>query len=192
MQASRECYLCRIGATFGDGAGSDAGSGIIAKTAKTRMTRGLGHDVDRRPRVGGDSVRAVNGGVNHFRERRRLTRLKKCGSGRPSRRVSSTHGCRAILKLSARSAWRRTRGGGVRTPRRLPRTWDVGRPVSPLERGRWGNFARMLMWCRRNPVVAGTTGLAATALVTVAAVSLIYADQRAKASSNIVRLANSL
>jgi serine/threonine protein kinase len=46
------------------------------------------------------------------------------------------------------------------------------RRISPVE--------RLARWCRRNPVVAGLTGLAALALAVVAVLSLLYAAQQTK------------
>jgi hypothetical protein len=57
----------------------------------------------------------------------------------------------------------------------------VARPVSPLERT-W-------RWCRRNPVVAGSLGAAAAALVAVAGLALLYAHRQARDAAQIRRLA---
>jgi eukaryotic-like serine/threonine-protein kinase len=57
----------------------------------------------------------------------------------------------------------------------------VARPVSSLERG-W-------RWCRRNPVVAGSLGAAAAALLAVAGLSLLYAHRQARDAASIRRLA---
>jgi WD40 repeat protein len=51
----------------------------------------------------------------------------------------------------------------------------VARPVGPLERG-W-------RWCRKNPVVAGSLGAAAAALVAVAWLALLHADRQARFAS---------
>jgi len=53
--------------------------------------------------------------------------------------------------------------------------WLAGEPIvaRPV-----GNAARLWMWCRRNPFVAGAAGLVATALVVVAVLSLLYADEQ--------------
>jgi WD40 repeat protein/tRNA A-37 threonylcarbamoyl transferase component Bud32 len=57
----------------------------------------------------------------------------------------------------------------------------VARPVSSLERT-W-------RWCRRNPVVAGSLGAAAAALVAVAGLSLLYAHRQALDAESIRQLA---
>jgi len=57
----------------------------------------------------------------------------------------------------------------------------VARPVGSLERG-W-------RWCRRNPVVAGSLGAAAAALVAVAGLSLLYAHRQARDAESIRQLA---
>jgi eukaryotic-like serine/threonine-protein kinase len=46
-----------------------------------------------------------------------------------------------------------------------------------------GNAARFWMWCRRNPVVAGAAGSVAAALVVVAVLSLLYADEQNRRAS---------
>jgi serine/threonine protein kinase len=46
------------------------------------------------------------------------------------------------------------------------------RRISPVE--------RLARWCRRNPWLAGSLGVAASALVAVAALSLLYADRQAR------------
>jgi WD40 repeat protein len=43
-----------------------------------------------------------------------------------------------------------------------------------------GNTARLWMWCRRNPALAGTVGLLIMALVAVAVLSLLSADRQAR------------
>jgi eukaryotic-like serine/threonine-protein kinase len=55
--------------------------------------------------------------------------------------------------------------------------WLAGKPIMarPV-----GNAARFWMWCRRNPVVAGTAGLVAGALVVIAVLSLLYARQQTR------------
>ena len=55
----------------------------------------------------------------------------------------------------------------------------VARPVGSLERG-W-------RWCRRNPVVAGSLGAAAAALLAVAGLSLLYANRQARDAAQIRR-----
>jgi len=74
--------------------------------------------------------------------------------------------------------------------------WLAGEPIAarPV-----GNAARLWMWCRRNPALAGAAGLAAAALVVVAVLSLLYADrqgrhaaEQAKATTKITRLAQNL
>jgi len=53
--------------------------------------------------------------------------------------------------------------------------WLAGEPIAARPVGR---TVRLGMWCRRNPVVAVATGLVATALVVVAALSLLYARKQ--------------
>jgi WD40 repeat protein/tetratricopeptide (TPR) repeat protein/tRNA A-37 threonylcarbamoyl transferase component Bud32 len=54
------------------------------------------------------------------------------------------------------------------------------RPVGRLERG-W-------RWCRRNPALAATTGLAAAALVAVTVLSAVFAANQAKANRDLARV----
>src|SRR5262249_58217691 len=44
-------------------------------------------------------------------------------------------------------------------------------------------------WCRRNPVVAGSLGTAAAALVAVAGLSLLYANRQARDAAQIKQMA---
>jgi len=55
------------------------------------------------------------------------------------------------------------------------RRWLAGEPIfaRPVS-----NAARLWMWCRRNPIVAGATSLVAASLVVVAVLSLLYAGQQ--------------
>ena len=55
--------------------------------------------------------------------------------------------------------------------------WLGGEPIAarPV-----GNAARVWMWCRRNPVLAGAAGLVAASLVVVAVLSVLYARQQAR------------
>jgi WD40 repeat protein len=53
--------------------------------------------------------------------------------------------------------------------------WLAGEPI---EARPVGNTARFWMWCRRNPMLAGTSGLVVASLVAVALVSLLYARQQ--------------
>ncbi len=74
--------------------------------------------------------------------------------------------------------------------------WLSGEPIlaRPV-----GNAARLWMWCRRNPAVAGATAVAASALIVVAVLSLLFAGQQkrhateqTKAKNEISGLANNL
>src|SRR5262249_38632654 len=53
------------------------------------------------------------------------------------------------------------------------------RRISPVE--------RLARWCRRNPWLAGSLGVAASALVAVAALSLLYADRQARHAAEQAR-----
>ena len=61
----------------------------------------------------------------------------------------------------------------------LPRSYVAGWPASRSRRGRWGNAARVRMWCLRNPVLAWSGGLVAASLLAVVVLSLLYADRQA-------------
>lgn len=60
----------------------------------------------------------------------------------------------------------------------------TARRASAAERG-W-------RWCRRNPGVAASVGSAALALVTAAALAMLYADGQTKATARITRMAREL
>jgi WD40 repeat protein/tetratricopeptide (TPR) repeat protein len=55
--------------------------------------------------------------------------------------------------------------------------WLAGEPIAarPVRK-----MARMWMWCRRNPIIAGAAGLVAAALLAVAVLSLLYADRQSR------------
>jgi tetratricopeptide (TPR) repeat protein len=53
--------------------------------------------------------------------------------------------------------------------------WLAGEPI---EARPVGSTARFWMWCRRNPIAAGASGLMAASLVAVATLSLLYARQQ--------------
>ena len=59
--------------------------------------------------------------------------------------------------------------------------WIVGEPITarPV-----GNAASFWMWCRRNPIVAGASGLVAVALVVVTVLALLYADRKARLATS--------
>ena len=65
--------------------------------------------------------------------------------------------------------------------------WIGGKPIAARPAG---NAARVWMWCRRNPVAAGGAGLAATALVVVAMLSLLYAREQARLAQTQTLYAN--
>jgi WD40 repeat protein/tetratricopeptide (TPR) repeat protein len=62
------------------------------------------------------------------------------------------------------------------------RHWLAGEPIAarPV-----GNFARFLLWSRRNPAVAGAAGLVVAALMVVAVLSLLYADRQARLARTV-------
>jgi tetratricopeptide (TPR) repeat protein len=60
--------------------------------------------------------------------------------------------------------------------------WLAGKPIAARPAG---NAARLGMWCRRNPLLAGAVGLAASALIATALLSLVYARQQARAAARI-------
>ncbi len=69
----------------------------------------------------------------------------------------------------------------------------------PIRARRVSAVERLARWCRRNPAIAGSIGVAAAALVGVAVLSLLYADRQArhaaaqaKANERISRLASDL
>jgi WD40 repeat protein/serine/threonine protein kinase/tetratricopeptide (TPR) repeat protein len=69
----------------------------------------------------------------------------------------------------------------------------------PIQARRVSAAERLVRWCRRNPVIAGSMGLAALALVAVAVMALVHANRQARhaaeqadANRQIARLANNL
>ncbi len=62
----------------------------------------------------------------------------------------------------------------------------------PIRARRVSSAERLARWCRRNPVIAGSLGLAALALVAVAVMALIHANRQAEANRRITLLAVNL
>ncbi len=62
----------------------------------------------------------------------------------------------------------------------------------PIRARRVSAAERFARWCKRNPVVAGSIGVAATALVAVAVLALIHANRQAEATRRITGLASDL
>ena len=57
----------------------------------------------------------------------------------------------------------------------------------PIRARRVSSAERLLRWCRRNPAIAGSMGVAALALVAVAVMALIHANRQAEANKRIAR-----
>jgi WD40 repeat protein/serine/threonine protein kinase/tetratricopeptide (TPR) repeat protein len=55
----------------------------------------------------------------------------------------------------------------------------------PIRARRVSAAERLARWCRRNPWLAGSSGVAATALVGVAMLSLVYADRQARHATDL-------
>ena len=62
----------------------------------------------------------------------------------------------------------------------------------PIRARRVSSAEQFAGWCRRNKVLASSIGVAAAALVTIAAMALIHANRQAKANQRITRLASDL
>jgi len=62
----------------------------------------------------------------------------------------------------------------------------------PIRARRVSSAERLARWCRRNPWIAGSTGVAATALMAVTAMALVHARRQDAANKEIVRLAGDL
>jgi eukaryotic-like serine/threonine-protein kinase len=62
----------------------------------------------------------------------------------------------------------------------------------PIRAVRISVAEQLVRWCRRNPVIAGSMGLAALALVAVAAIALLHANRQAEANRQIARLGSNL
>src|SRR5262249_43996688 len=57
----------------------------------------------------------------------------------------------------------------------------------PIKARRIGTLERLARWCRRNPALAASTGLAAAALIAVAAVSVVFARSQAENSAILTK-----
>jgi hypothetical protein len=60
----------------------------------------------------------------------------------------------------------------------------------PIQARRLGAAEQAWRWARRNPVVAGSLGAVAAALLAVAGLALLYADRRAHDAATILELAD--
>ena len=81
----------------------------------------------------------------------------------------------------------RRRYGGADALSEDLRRWLSGEPIAarPV-----GNAAKLWMWCRRNPVLAGAAGMMATSLVVVAMLSVFYARQQSHLAATKTLYAN--
>ena len=64
------------------------------------------------------------------------------------------------------------------------RRFLAGQPIQARPVGR---VERLVRWCRRNPALAAVTGLAATALVAITVLSIVFAVIQAKSKSDLGR-----
>ena len=62
----------------------------------------------------------------------------------------------------------------------------------PIRARRVSAAERLVRWCRRNPVIASSIGVAAAALVAVAVLALVHANRQAEANKQIAGLASNL
>jgi WD40 repeat protein/tRNA A-37 threonylcarbamoyl transferase component Bud32 len=71
---------------------------------------------------------------------------------------------------------------------------DLGRYLGgdPIHARPVGRVQRAVMWCRRNPLLASAVGTVAVALLAAAAISVIYATEQARATTEIKGLAKDL
>lgn len=62
----------------------------------------------------------------------------------------------------------------------------------PIRARRTSPVEQLARWCRKNPLIASSIGLAAMALVAVAVMALLHANRQAEANKRITRLASDL
>ncbi len=127
------------------------------------------HDGRRRPRPGGDPLRAARGpAAVPGRDRARDPAAGARGGARAAA-SRSTPGSIATSRRSCSSAWRRRRRGATPRPRPWPTTWTDGWPACRSTPGRSSVPERLVKWARRRPTVAalllvGVVAVSASAL----------------------------